>query len=48
MLYPRQVERGIKRDDIEFVDSSLAETISEKVGSVGKAGNMLKRFFRKE
>ena len=47
MLYPKQSERGIKRDDIEFVDSTLAETISEKVGSVGKAGGLLRRLFRK-
>jgi hypothetical protein len=47
MLYPKQSERGIKRDDIEFVDSTLAETISERVGSVGKAGGFLRRLFKK-
>jgi hypothetical protein len=48
MLYPKQVERGIKRDNIEFVDGTLAETISEKVGSVTRAGGFLKRLFGKE
>lgn len=47
MLYPQQIEKGIKMGDIQFVDSSLGETISEKVGSVGKAGGFLKRIFTK-
>ena len=47
MLYPKQSERGIKRDDIEFVDSTLAETISDKVVSVGRAGGLLRRLFKK-
>jgi hypothetical protein len=47
MLYPQQVERGIKMDDIQFVDSSLAETITGKMASVGKAGTIWKRLFKK-
>ena len=43
MLYPQQVERGIKMDDVQYVDSTLAETISEKVASVGKVGGLWKR-----
>jgi Kef-type K+ transport system membrane component KefB len=47
MLYPQQIERGIKMDDVQYVDSSLGETISEKVGSVGKAGGLFKRLFKR-
>jgi len=47
MLYPQQVERGLKMDDVQYVDSSLAETISDKVASVGKAKGIWKRLFRK-
>lgn len=46
ILYPQQVERGIKMDDVQYVDSTLAETISEKVSSVGKANDILKRLFK--
>jgi hypothetical protein len=47
MLYPQQIERGIKMDDVQYVDSFLGETISEKVGSVGKAGGLFKRLFKR-
>lgn len=47
MLYPQQVDRGIKRDDVQYVDSTLAGTISEKVVSVGKAKGLWKRMFKK-
>lgn len=47
MLYPQQVERGIKMDDVQFVDGSLAETISDSVAQVSKAGRLWKRLFRK-
>ena len=42
-----KIERGIKMDDVQYVDSSLGETISEKVGSVGKAGGLFKRLFKR-
>jgi hypothetical protein len=47
MLYPQQIERGIKMDDVQYVDGSIGETISEKVGSVGKAGGLFKRLFKR-
>ena len=47
MLYPQQIEKGIKMDDVQYVDSSLGETISEKVETVTKAGGFLKRIFTK-
>jgi Kef-type K+ transport system membrane component KefB len=45
MLYPQQIDKGIKMNDIQFVDSSLGETISEKV-TVG-AGGLFKRLFKR-
>ena len=45
ILYPKQVERGIKMDDVQHVDSSLAEAITGKVASVGKAKGLLKNLF---
>jgi Kef-type K+ transport system membrane component KefB len=47
MLYPQQVERGLKMDDVQFVDGSLAQTISGSVAQVSKAGRLWKRLFRK-
>lgn len=47
MLYPQQIERGIKMGDVQYVDSSLAETITGKMASVSKAGNLWKRVFKK-
>lgn len=48
MIYPKQIEHGLKMNDLQYVDSTLAETISEKVLSVGKAGGFLKRLFKKD
>lgn len=48
MLYPRQLQHGIVMEDVQHFDSSLAEAISEKVGSVGKAGSYLKNIFKKK
>jgi Kef-type K+ transport system membrane component KefB len=46
MLYPQQVEKGIKMADVQYFDSTLAERIAEaKV--VNKAGNYLTRLFTK-
>jgi hypothetical protein len=47
MLFPQQVERGIKMNDVQFVDSTLAETITDKVAQVGRAGIIWKHLFRK-
>lgn len=48
IVYPQQVEKGIKMDDVQFVDSSLAETISETVAQAGQAKNVWNKLFRKE
>ncbi|HJW17684.1 MAG TPA: hypothetical protein VJ499_11215, partial [Flavisolibacter sp.] len=46
MLYPQQVEKGMKMDDVQYFDSTLAEKIVEaKV--VNKAGNYLTQLFKK-
>jgi hypothetical protein len=47
MLYPKQVEKGIKMDDVQYFDSTLAEKIAEaKV--VSKAGSYLTQLFKKK
>lgn len=46
MLYPLQIERGIKMGDVQYVDGTIAETISESVAAVGKAG-LIKKLFRR-
>lgn len=48
VLYPQQIERGIKMDDVQYVDSSLAETVNEKVQVLKKPGNLLKGLFSKK
>ncbi|MBD0296665.1 MAG: hypothetical protein ICV84_15940 [Flavisolibacter sp.] len=48
LLYPKQLEHGIKMGNIEHADTALMETITGKAGAVGKAGNYLKGMFRKK
>lgn len=45
MLYPQQVDKGIQMNDVQFVDSSLAETITGTVAQVRKTG-LMKRIFK--
>jgi Kef-type K+ transport system membrane component KefB len=47
MLYPQQLERGIKMDDLSFVDGSLAETFAD-ARVINKAGSFLSRWFSKK
>lgn len=48
ILYPKQLEHGVKMEDIEHVDSTLIETISDNVSKVGKvAGSVKKWLFKK-
>jgi Kef-type K+ transport system membrane component KefB len=47
LIYPKQIEHGIKMDDVQYAGSALVETISEKVGSAGKAGDFIKDIFKK-
>lgn len=48
MLYPEQVDRGLKMSDVQHVDSSLAETISDRVASVGKAKSLFRGWFKRK
>ena len=47
LLYPKQIDYGIRMDDVQHFDGKLVETISEKVSSIGKAGGYLKRIFKR-
>lgn len=47
MLYPQQLQKGIKMNDVQHVDGSLAETISEKVAAVGKTKKIWNRLFKR-
>ena len=46
MLYPRQVDTGIKMGDVQFVSGSIAETVTDKFSQVRRTG-FLKRMFQK-
>jgi hypothetical protein len=48
MVYPKQIDHGIKMDDVQHFDGRLVETISDKVSSVGKVQDYLKKVFRNE
>lgn len=48
LIYPKQMERGLRMEDVEYFDNGLADTISETVGTVGKAGGFLKRLFTRD
>lgn len=43
MLYPKQLEHGVKMEDIEHVDGTLIETISGNVSKVGRIAGFLRR-----
>jgi len=43
LIYPKQLESGINMSDIEQADSALIETLSDKLGSLGKAARYLRR-----
>ncbi len=47
LLYPKQIESGINMEDIEQVDSSLIETISDQVEAIGNVGKYLRGIFKK-
>ncbi len=47
LLYPRQLERGIRMDDVQYVDSALGETISSSVESIRK-GSLISRIFSRK
>ncbi|MDQ3279039.1 MAG: cation:proton antiporter, partial [Bacteroidota bacterium] len=48
ILYPKQLELGINRNDIFNADPALAETIVEGVSNVNKVGGFFKGIFNKK
>ncbi|MCU7549104.1 cation:proton antiporter [Chitinophagaceae bacterium LB-8] len=48
ILYPKQLEVGLNLEDIEQADSTLLETISDKISVVNRAGSLLKKLLNKK
>ena len=47
IIFPKQLESGINMTDIEQADSNLIEVIADKIGTVGRAGSILKGWIRR-
>jgi Kef-type K+ transport system membrane component KefB len=45
LIYPRQLEQGINMGDLQQPDRALADTLSGKLGGIGKAADYLQRLF---
>ncbi|MGN6401373.1 MAG: cation:proton antiporter, partial [Flavisolibacter sp.] len=45
LLYPKQMEYGVKMEDVQHFDSSLIETLSENITMLTKAGGYFKKVF---
>lgn len=43
LVYPKQLEHGVKMEDIEHVDSTLIESISGNVSRLGRAMGLMKK-----
>lgn len=49
IIFPKQMETGINMTDVQQVDSTLLDSISDKIQDITKAGGYLKRrIFRKK
>lgn len=48
ILYPKQLEQGLNMEDVQHVDSSLIDTISDSIGTMGRATKRFKQLFKKE
>lgn len=46
MIFPKQLESGINMKDIEQTDGNLIEVIADKIGTVSRAGSLLRRMLR--
>jgi hypothetical protein len=46
LLYPKQLEHGIRMDDVQHVDGELIDTIADKVSMVNKAGGYIKNLLK--
>ncbi|HEU0110957.1 MAG TPA: cation:proton antiporter [Flavisolibacter sp.] len=45
LLYPMQLDFGLKMNDVQYMDGQLIENITESIGSVKNAGSFIKRIF---
>lgn len=43
LVYPKQIEHGLKRENVQYTDGRLAEAISEKVQAFGQTTDIYKR-----
>jgi len=48
ILYPKQMEHGVKMEDIQHIDTTLIDTIAEQVEVVNRAGDYIRNVFRKK
>lgn len=48
MIFPKQLESGINMTDIEQADGNLIEVLADKIGTVGRAGSILKGWMRRK
>ncbi len=48
IIYPKQLEQGVKMDDVQHVDGTLIDTITESADLVNKAGKYIKNLFKKD
>jgi len=48
LLYPKQLEQGIKMNEIESADGALAEKFVEGVSNVTKVGGLLRHMFNRK
>ncbi len=48
ILYPKQMEHGVKMEDIQHIDTTLIDTLAEQVEVVNRAGDYIRNVFRKK
>ncbi len=48
ILYPKQMEHGVKMEDVQHVDTTLIDTLAEQVEVVHRAGDYIRNVFRKK
>ena len=48
ILYPKQMEHGVKMEDVQHVDTTLIDTLAEQVEVVNRAGDYIRNVFRKK
>ncbi len=48
IIYPRQLESGLRMEDVDYVDSGLADTIEEGVKVLNQPANILRNLFGKK